>query len=74
MTYRTYNITVNRKDAGKAVIILSCYLSNHDIDKLSFTEQVHDNIYTTTYWFDLVVSDDYENIKNEFQKAGIEMF
>lgn len=70
----TYNITVDRKDAGKAVIILNKHWNNHDIGQISFSEQNSNGNYRTTYWFDLVVSEDYEIIKNEFRKVGIELF
>ena len=74
MAYRKYNIEVSRKDAGKAYVILNRFLNQHDITEINFTEQKQGDTYTTTYWFDLLVSDDYDTIKNKFREKGIEMF
>ena len=74
MAYHKHSITVDRKDAGKADAILNKYWNNYDINHISSSDQNSKDKSTTTYRFELVVSDDLENIKDEFREAGIELF
>lgn len=72
--YRTHTIKCKYIDHDKSDEIIEQHLSNHNIDDYRASVDISGGVMMVTYWIKLYVSDDLELIKDDFRKAGVEMF
>ena len=68
--YQYYYLKIRKIDVHKARDILNNRQKLGDVDRWCFRRWDEDNVLCV---FNPIVSDDLENIKNEFQLAGIQI-
>lgn len=68
--YRAHDVKIRKADLNKAEPILLKHWNDGDIDAMRCDDRQSDEV---TYWITPYIYEDFENIKNEFELAGIQI-